>query len=374
MLEPSSHCRSVGLRLAAAVELYEASASDETLHLLGRMLKAVDATAEKLLDAYDDRAQQSRDADTLIEELRRLAARAEGEDLTLLVERLERRLAAHAQPSSHCLEDLEQICDFVAGQVRSLYECKTKAALESLPSPKITARCVRTDSSHAFFDQFGVNASTRVRARNIVVNIELKPDSLDIASAAQMLYLMAHETICHAYQSIEHAERINSDDTCGWTDGWMDALAWRLTERWIVREKSRLPDWLTMTPEESKRRCRKFHERRYEKHKALRDSDLTQRRLARTRFDTLYEAWERALPPGQDVEDHRATTFSVLLNHGFVEDDVRRKLMVALTKALDTRTSRSDDAVGLCSDFIIHRDAHQLLENLEALNSLPVRT
>jgi len=346
------------------------------------MFEEVDRTAKRLADGIEDVTKQSVEVKMLVSELRRLTERPGGSELTASVDRLEQRLNRHdlaclsREPgvSARYLEDLEQICGFVTGAVRGLYERKTASVEGSLPSPKITAKCVRSDSCFALFGYgFGVNASTRVKARNIVVNIELKPDKIDIAALSQTLYLMAHETICHAYQSIENAQRLNSDDTCGWTDGWMDALAWRFTDRWIAREEKQLPEWLTVAAEESKRRCRKFHERRYERHGGLRDSDLAQRRLARARFDTLYHAWERALPQGMDVEDHRVTTFSVLMNHGAVEDAIRRKLMVALTKALDPRTSRSDDAVGMCSDFIEHRDASRLLENLEALNSLPPR-
>lgn len=372
MLDSPPLCRSIGVRSAAAIELQPPAASDRTLELLDQMLSEVDRTASELLEPDDGNGHVGLIA-KLLERLDALSMRSGGAQLKPLTVRLKARLLPLMDGPATTVPDLSLISEFVASQVRQLYAKKLNSAADDIPSPKMRALCVRADSIHAYFDQFGVNASTKVRSKNIVVSLELLPDRLDITALSQVLYVLAHEVVCHAYQSLDHPERTNSDDTCGWTDGWMDTLAWRLTEAWIMREKTRLPSWLTCVPEEAKRRCRRFHDRRYEdpRRPPLRRSDLAQRRLARSSFDMLYGAWGEASAAGVDVEQHRATTFSLILNHTKVDEETRRLLVAALSTALDPFRGRDIEVAGVCSDFLRHRDAQALLRDLEALSELP---
>lgn len=397
MLEPASCRRSVGLRLAAAIELQNPPASDLSLDLLRRMFKEVARTAEKLIDADGDHRKQVGLVESMFAELRELSAQPGGSELAPMVERLERRIlpwsgpAASGKPCScrdeggaqatACLCDLVKICDYAVRKVRRLYASQLDASDSALPQPSCRAQCVRSDCTHAFFgggveERFAVNALTKVRAKEIIVSIELKADSLDIAAAVQTLYLLIHETVCHAYQSLNDAHRRNSDDTCAWSDGWMDTLAWRLTERWIVRDASELPAWLADTPEDGKRWCRKFHDRRYVEPvlAPMRMSDLAERSLARRSFYALCGLWDEALPPGCDIESHRATEFSILLNHCIVADEDRRLLIAELNTALNRRKTRGLDIAGACSDFLDHRNPGKLLEDLHTLNGLPTST
>jgi hypothetical protein len=397
MLDPPSLRRSIGLRLAAAIELQNAPASEASLKLLRRMHQEVDRTANKIVEAMNDRSGEGHLIQELFVELHKLAEQPGGAELVQMVERLKQRIwplpdagaseeacsceSMGSVTQAGCLCDLARIRDFVVNRVRELYARQLDAPGDTLPSPRFRAKCVGDDSQHAYFGgegdkRFGVNASTRVKAREIHVSIEFKPDSLDIAAAAQTLYLLTHETVCHAYQSLDEAQRKNSDDTCGWTDGWMDTLAWRLTERWIVRDAAELPAWLTDTPDDGKRWCRKFHERRYVEPRCppLRQSDLQERCLARSGFDVLYGLWEKAQPPGADIESHRSTTFSILLNHRSMANETRRLLIAALNTALNRRKDRLSDVAGACSDFVDHRDPDQLLDDLRTLNGLPSPT
>lgn len=387
--------RSVGLRLAAAIELQNAPASDDSSALLKRMLEAVNTTARDLLDTGDDHEGQVHLIHTLLEKLQRLARMPGGTELAAMVERLKQRVlpgsdgaapvaqacSCSAEPGTRrtgCLCDLALIRDFVIEKVRGLYASQIHVSRDSLPRPQCMTDCVASDCQHAYFggvgeSKFSVNATTRVDARKIVVKLELQPDSLDIAAAAQTLYLLAHETICHAYQSLDEAGRENSDDTCAWTDGWMDTLAWGLTEHWLVHDAAQLPAWLRDAPEDGKRWCRKFHDRRYVEPRCspLRKSDLYERLQARKSFEVLSGIWGKALPFGEGLESHRVTTFSVMLNHAKVDNRTRRLLIAELNTALNRRRDRLEDVAGVCSEFVVDGDLRQLLDDLHVLNGLP---
>jgi hypothetical protein len=396
VFEQSSWRRAFGLRLAAAVELHSAPASEEALALLARMRRAVDETATDLIDAAAQGTSETELIEQLLDGLRAKARQPGGQELLPMVERLSARIWPWPRGTVHapwcqcaesvsaaeeaCLCDLECIRDFVVEKVAALYARGLKSGASEIPVPRFRARFVRSDSLHAYFGgegdkRFDVNALTQVRSKDILISLEFRPDGIELAAAGQTLYLLIHEIVCHAYQSLEEANRGNSDDTCGWTDGWMDALAWRLTEDWIVRYSVRLPAWLSDTPERGKRWCRSFHERRYAEPRCppMRETDLKERQLAREGFDTLHKLWDQAQPPGADIESHRITAFSVALNHCSVEDGKRRMLIAALNTALIRRKPRLADVSGACSAFLDHRDPDQLLDDLLALNGLPTQ-
>ena len=380
MLEPAHLRLSIGLRFAAAIELRNPPALDPSLQLLESMFAEIDRTAEKLIKAGGDHKKQVRLVDTLIAELHELVEQPGGGELAPMVGRLEQRIRPDSAAGAAGIDNLcglVKICDYVIGRVRELYARQLDATEDTLPRPLCEAKCVRSDSRHAYFgdngdNKFGVNALTRIDAEKILVCIELKPKNLDIAAAAQTLYLLVHETVCHAYQSLDGVCRSNSDDTCAWSDGWMDTLAWRLTERWIVKDAPHLPDWLTDKPENGKRWCRTFHDRRYLEPRCapMREGDLEERCQARESFEALCGLWDKALPYGADIESHRATVFSLLLNHCDVADKTRRLLIAELNTALNRRQPRWDDVAGVCSEFIEYRDPGRLLEDLTALNEL----
>jgi hypothetical protein len=390
VLHPASRRRSVGLRWAAAIELQNPPASDIALDLLRRMFDEVNRTGDKLAEVDNDHQKQVRLVDAMFEELYDLAKKPGGSELAPMVTRLQRRVLPWSgppasgkpcscgieggTPASACLCDLVKISDYVVRRVRELYAHQLPVGGGNLPRPSCSAQCVRRDSQHGYFGVgFAVNALTKVRAKDIVVSVELKPDSLDIAGAVQTLYLLVHETVCHAYQSLNDVNRRNSDDTCAWSDGWMDALAWRLTELWIERDSTQLPAWMADTPEDGKHWCRTFHDRRYAEPRCahLRPSDMAERTLARRSFHMLCSLWDDALPPGGDIENHRATKFSVLLNHCAVADHDRRLLIAELNTALTRRRARRVDIAGACSDFLDHCDPDKLREDLHTLNNLP---
>ena len=384
------------MRLAAAIELKNPPA--KSVELQRDMLREVASAARNLLDGRASIEQQAKLVKALVRDLKALAKKDGGKDLLPMVKALERRIlpprtGSSASPpcscggfgpsvDSCCLCDLQKISDYVMDQVRRLYAQQVGKAEKDLPLPTYRIKCVASDSKHAYFGDrdeektFGVNAFTKVAAESAIVGIELLPEHIDQSSGAQTLYLLVHEAVCHAYQSFESVQRQNSDDTCAWSDGWMDALAWRLTERWLRRDSKLLPLWLASSPGESTDACERFHKRRYSRPECapMSGEDLIQRQQARTSFNRLWDLWDPAYPtPERDVEKHRATQFSVLLNHGDIADAKRRRLIEALNTALVRRQGRSDQVAGVCSEFLELNDADRLIDDLNAINELPFK-
>lgn len=70
-----------------------------------------------------------------------------------------------------------------------------------------------------------------------VVTLSVRDDRLNRSAICRLPYVLMHELLCHAYQSISQDDRQQPredvDNNSAWTEGWMDSLAVIATEALI---------------------------------------------------------------------------------------------------------------------------------------------
>ena len=75
-----------------------------------------------------------------------------------------------------------------------------------------------------------------------IVELELMPRKLDAETIAALPYVLVHEFVCHALQGPWSHDRISSDESSQFSEGWMDHVAFRILKRvlWSREVASRL--------------------------------------------------------------------------------------------------------------------------------------
>jgi hypothetical protein len=127
--------------------------------------------------------------------------------------------------------------------------------------------------------------------------------------------VLAHELVCHAFQGLEApSQRQNADETCSWSEGWMDRLAFTLIHQWLDTRTKSLPGWLRSDPGAAQNACNRLHSRRYiSPVDPLDEYQVTRRVYASWAFDHLRRVWATS-PAGDATADHRVVRFSLRLN------------------------------------------------------------
>jgi hypothetical protein len=265
-----------------------------------------------------------------------------------------------------CIAALREISRLVREEVEQLYATQAK----SLPPVQLrfATEPVHRNAARGLFNEFGISGWTDLR--DGTVGLEIKDRAFDRKALCQALYVRAHEMVCHAFQGLQGmARRQNADETCSWSEGWMDRLAFLLTEHWLDTRRHALPDGLRSDIGVAKEVCSRFHRRRYEPPlDPLEDYHFARRDAARWAFDHLRGAWT-TIRSSTIEADHRVVQFSLRLNLKHVAQEDRETICQLLTAYLvDEQSARYGLALAACSAFLDeHDDAKTLLGDLEAL-------
>ena len=266
-----------------------------------------------------------------------------------------------------CIREIVDLARNVEDMVRAIYEPFAKLPQERV---RFITRRTHAAQSHGLFQQFHISGSTDVQIERdkAIVCLQFKDQHFDWPTLCQTLYVLAHEMVCHAFQACGANERENADERCGWSEGWMDGLAWSFTEAWIEHGDAALPDWLR-AGDSALESCYAFHQGRYSLPQpgSLDPTSMNRRKNARAAFRTLRQALDGSAFATSSALA-KATEFSVRLNACALDAETRDEIVVALIRGLaskDTQRSRFENVIGSCSSFCDHNDPVRLLKDLK---------
>jgi hypothetical protein len=269
-----------------------------------------------------------------------------------------------------CIAMLRDLLCCVERQTRLVYSKATTRF------PKV---CLGTESTHphqdaALFAKFDVSGFCDVvddpKLTSYVV-LSFKEKALHFRTICALPYLLAHELVCHAYQSLKEGKRETPDGKCLWSEAWMDRFAYELTQRWLDTQPAVFPDWLQADKLEVEAQTHSIHEFRYQPRGPLIEEQCDDLKAARDAFRLLKESWSRNSVP---LERHRVALFSTRLNACDATNRDREKIVILLGALLRQKAvrARAELALQYCSDFALGGTASDLLQNLSKLKDMTV--
>jgi hypothetical protein len=264
-----------------------------------------------------------------------------------------------------CLAEIKEATRWVENRVRALYAVHSNQS--ELPPIRLDTDHAHSKKRAGVFDRFHINGWTEYWPEITVVGLDIKDDAFVRAILFQMLYVLAHELVCHAFQALRAEQRCQADEKCSWSEGWMDRLSFRLVESWLGEDPpANLPDWILNSRREALNACRELHEARYAEPGDTLDPRYRQRRQAgREACDALHDAWE-----GQAsvFAERRSLEFALRLNLHDQTDRERDSLTqrLACLRHLDADSPARDQIVAACSDFLLHDSPNRLRAELDA--------
>ena len=285
-------------------------------------------------------------------------------DLPVCAELFELRSTENPQI---CIDEVASLLFTMKDRSRAVYLRHTPRADEI--SVKFSLQRVEAGVQQGYIPDFHIDGSTDVNGDFSVIEIVLEDGALNLETLRQVSYVCAHELVCHAYQGIDSQERKNANATCSWSEGWMDAIAWRLLERWLQAEKESppLPHWLARSPGKALRDCRKLHERRYleRQGRSMKPFNVYRRMQARDACDELYRQWSAPQEKRTFNGLRKVVEFSVALNIARLDRKQREDIVLELSGGLLANAPlRLDRTVIACDEFLRHRDPARLLKTL----------
>ncbi|AET92194.1 hypothetical protein BYI23_C000480 [Burkholderia sp. YI23] len=362
----------LGVRIAAAAEFEAISlngADAKTLNKRQHYLDSLRKHADSLL-ALDDTPVEEL-VDGIVSEIRTWKfsqcgchADALNRARDALLERLNKGVCSHCgkrpmcpaqgehpRCAGPCIDELYAVMDFVEKGVRQLYESHTGTACEThlhlCPEP------VGEGEGSELFPQYHVNGWTDVHGD--IVGVEIEEKRLNWKTLCQLVYIFAHELVCHAFQGLEgKAPRENASPHHCWSEGWMDALAWDFTEALFETDFKSLPEWCQTDLTSAKSACWSLHERRYEEPlQKMNAFHITQRRNARSAFRDLCRAWQGESK--KDLGRCRAEAFSIKLNFASLtsieREEIVARLGIALSREKNRNNKRFESIINACGEF-----------------------
>lgn len=277
--------------------------------------------------------------------------------------------ASIVSKSGQCIAPLKEVASFVERQTRQIY---TDARFAS-PTIIVSTSPASKTSDQGMLKHFDIGGYSEVLRGQVpisVVGLEIRERAFDWNALCAVLYIMAHETICHAFQGLDGGVRVDAEEKCAWTEGWMDRLAFKLTQEWLASPKTPLPNWLHRDRGRVEEVAGEIHRRRYEATGTLLPTYRDRRYDARLAFDKLWEAWGTAAR----LDRHRVTQFSTKLNGCNVSPETRQQIVLLLGTLLKSVPMKFEISVRCCAAFTEHGNANRLLIELRGLREMSLES
>jgi hypothetical protein len=254
-------------------------------------------------------------------------------------------------------------------RVATLYRLAAKGLLPR-GLPDVEHEAVITDLATGFLRQFRVDAWTEIGPQGFEsrVTLRFKRCSLSPDMIAQVPYILFHEVACHAFQSAWLPDRANVDQTCPWTEGWMDTLAFEAAKLWS-RPSPRADEWLAFTGKRAIDAMGEYHRNRYKVHDNLLQPRAWDLEAASLAFDRLVELL-RGRSRSARYAVFRIVKFSVYANLLITNSGEREQLGLLLGSLLGERRLskasglRASKAARETQEFLIHQNPGRLISGL----------
>ena len=266
---------------------------------------------------------------------------------------------------------IEAIFASLADYVSALYV----RALPTLARPDVLLETAHLHEHQTtdMLDASAITGTCRVDdgdRQTSIVGLGLRDDAVGWDSLCQLPYVLMHELLCHAFQGLVGQGRRAASTGCGWSEGWMDALAVRLLAFWLEGEVEGAPRWFLEEPHVVLRAGSRLHDRRREPQSGLQPTDLSQRRAMHAAAYRL----ERMLRGDNIRGGHalvRLVNFSLRLNLHAVPQRERNDTIDRLALALELyHGERLSRVVGACSRVFEHGDWNVFRDEIEKLTTL----
>ena len=266
-----------------------------------------------------------------------------------------------------CLTQLKQVFYFVVKQAQLLQ--KSICGEVFLPEFRLATEIIDARSKTLPSD---INISGAYDVDTNEITLTFREDALTRSTLVQIIYVIAHEILCHGLQGLYAQARENSDEYCSWTEGFMDRLAFFHIDDWIRSHRS-LPGWLTQSKGFSTKACLRLHSQRTEESslagyaKELRDNAINV-------CDNLREAFT-GRHAGDTTRLKSFFYFCHLMNFHDISPTNRQKILVAIGELLDNSKNNMTgsmspdhhDIVSVCHNFIRYRDISQFVREIERI-------
>ncbi|WP_413989193.1 hypothetical protein ACMDCR_24880 [Labrys okinawensis] len=148
--------------------------------------------------------------------------------------------AVSAPGGGNCIQPLMKRFASLSNWVESLWcALPYRNSMPSLPIKFATSRRTFEDSQ-AIVQRFSVSgyAQSLPLAEEgkyfTKVGLEIRDESFGWQQFNLLSYILLHEILCHAYQSLDKPDiRLDAEPSDPWSEGWMDRLAFKLTVQWL---------------------------------------------------------------------------------------------------------------------------------------------
>jgi hypothetical protein len=270
-----------------------------------------------------------------------------------------------------CIALLRELLLAIEMQTRRVY---------SRATTRFPTVCLSTESTHrhqdaALFGEFDVSGFCDVdddAELTSWVILSFKEKSLHFRTICALPYMLAHEMVCHAFQTLHQGKRETPDGKCLWSEAWMDRFAYELTQSWLDVQPASFPSWVHVDRQKVEAQSHAIHEFRYEPRGSLTEEQADDLNAARDAFRLLKESW--SLAPGLLLERHRVALFSTRLNACDATNQDREQIVILLGTLLrqTTMRARAELAVQYCADFANGGTVHDLIENLNKIIRMTV--
>lgn len=219
---------------------------------------------------------------------------------------------------------------------------ETAAAEDTLPGTALSAACRPDD---------GEGPAS-------IVRLGVRDDAFDWWSARCLPYVLVHELLCHAYQGLHGSGREPVDKECGWSEGWMDALASWYTEDWLAASSgASVAAWVRDHRKDLMAATSSLHENRITRDGTLsveaRDRRITMKSGARN-----LQALFQCSATDDSLSKEKLYQFSLLLNVISMPQQCRNDIADTIAILLEPKPTGAarEKIVMACNRFMEDRD------------------
>lgn len=208
-------------------------------------------------------------------------------------------------------------------------------------------------------DPMGIGAETSISGHTRRVRVFLTMSELTPTHMCVLAYVLFHELVCHGFQQIAAESGASVAGSTAWSEGWMDGVAWRMAERWVVEEGESVLGFAVT--EEALSAMRAAHEARFV------GKNIEKRgRQSFSRMRTILADGDTQ--PKREAAGLYAERFSIAVNgnpsaNGESVDQLGA--WATLMGASDLNGTQRQRLRGAVETFFENRDLEQLLDNFQ---------
>jgi hypothetical protein len=256
-----------------------------------------------------------------------------------------------------CSCGLLEFAALIEKRVRSILQAEGQTSEAGYAISYVTGL---VDNDHEFAP-FRVHGKVNIARTPRIVTIELYAQHLPCRTLWHIAYTFHHELICHAFQGAFRTLP-NAHQSCHWSEGWMDVVAFELTSAW-VGDIAMPSEWLPLGGDDARGELWKFHDHRYVNPRNLDDDDREKRRKARGAYRSLTEIFSQCGMATRQEAQKMTMRFALLANtHPEADCNRLKALATDLRIALlsSARPAAGVQAAFACMRFLANRNLAEL--------------